>query len=276
MKKLFKKIKDFFWGTKTRKIIFHVVVIVIIAGLFVFIGGSANKYSCSVTGINLHGSIYTYIPEGAEDDPDFDYDSVASENVIWSIENANASPNIKAIVVEVDSSGGTPVAGEEIAEAIKNSGKPVVAFIRDIGASAAYWAVSPADKIWASKNSDVGSIGVTMSYLNNIEKNKKEGYVYEQLSIGKYKDSGSPDKPLTAEEKNLFLRDLKIINDNFIKAISENRNLSIEKVRSFADGSTVLGEKAKELGLIDEIGGINEVEKYLESELGEHPEICWE
>jgi len=81
--------------------------------------------------------------------------------------------------------------------------------------------------------------------------------------VGKYKDSGSPDKALTSEEKDLFLRDVNIIYQNFIKAVSDNRKLPIEKVKSFADGSTVLGEKAKELGLIDEIGGINEVEKYL-------------
>lgn len=234
-----------------------------------------NDENCSVQGINLHGTLLTYIPEHSESDSFFDLDVVASEGVDWIIKQANEDEKIKAIVIEVDSSGGSPVAGEEISNTVKNSEKPVLAFIREKGLSAAYWAISSADKIWASKNSDVGSIGVTASYLNNVEKNKKEGLTYEQLTAGKFKDSGSADISLTQEEKNLFLRDINIIYQNFVKAVSQNRNIPIEKVKSFADGSTVLGEKAKELGLIDEIGGISEVEKYLEETIGEKPEICW-
>lgn len=232
--------------------------------------------SCNVAGINLHGSMLTYLPLHAEGDTDFDYDTVSSEDILWYIQSANDNPNIKSIVLEIDSVGGSPVAGEEIANAIKNSQKPVLGFIRGYGASAAYWAVSGADKIWASKNSDVGGIGVTMSYLNNVENNKKEGYTLEKLSSGKFKDSGSPDAPLTDEERDLFMRDLNIIHKNFIEAISINRNIPIDEVKKFADGSTVLGGKAKELGLIDEIGGITEVENYLEEQLGEVPNICWQ
>ena len=178
-------------------------------------------------------------------------------------------------MIEVESGGGGAVAGEEISNAVKNSKKPVIAFIRGIGASAAYWSVSGADRIFASKNSDVGSIGVTSSYLSNAEKNIQDGYTYEELSSGKYKDTGDPDKVLTAEEKALILRDVNIVYANFIEAVSQNRNLSIEKVKSFADGSTVLGEKAKSLGMIDEIGGLTEVENYLEGIIKEKPEICW-
>lgn len=231
--------------------------------------------NCTVTGINLHGTIMTYIPNHAENDSFFDYDATASEDVIWTIKKANENEKIKAILVEVDSPGGYPVAGEEISNAIKNSDKPVVGLIRQMGASAAYWAISSADKIFASKNSDVGSIGVTQSYLSNVKKNNKDGYTFEQLSAGKFKDSGSADKPLTTEERALFIRDINIVYENFMEDISQNRKIPIEKVKSFADGSTVLGIKAKELGLIDEIGGINEVEKYLEETIGEKPEICW-
>lgn len=274
----------------TGRIVFIITIFFLIFYAFSLLG-SSNKSSeessisdsgntpsenCSVTGINLHGMIVTYIPPHSESDTLFNYDSVASENVIGAIKEANKDPKIKAIVVEVDSSGGYPVAGEEISDAIKNSGKPIVGLIRETGASAAYWAISSADKIFASKNSDVGSIGVTRSYLSNVEKNKKDGYTFEQVSIGKYKDSGSPDKPLTSEEKALFLRDSNIIYENFVKAVSQNRKITINEVRSFADGSTVLGEKAKSLGLIDQIGGINEVEKYLEEIIGEKPEICWQ
>lgn len=235
-----------------------------------------SEKNCNVAGINLHGTIMTYIPFHADGDANFDYDTVGSEDILWSVNNANEDPNIKALIVEVDSYGGSPVAGEEISIALKNSAKPVFGFIRENGLSAAYWAISSADRIWASKNSNVGSIGVTQSYLSYSEKNKKEGYLYEQLSSGKFKDSGTPDLSLTKEEKDLFMRDINIVYQNFMEAVSNNRNILIEDVKKFSDGSAVLGDKAKELGMIDEIGGINEVEKYIEEKIGEKVEICWE
>lgn len=237
---------------------------------------SINNENCTVAGINLHGTMLTYIPTHAEGDVYYDYDLVSSEDIVWAIEQANEIENIKAILIEVDSGGGSPVAGEEIANAIRNSEKPVVGYIREMGASAAYWAISSADKIFASKNSNVGAIGITSSYLSNVTKNNKEGLTYEQLSIGKYKDSGSPDKPLTQEERKLFMRDINIVYQNFMEAVSQNRNIPVEKVKSFADGSTVLGEKAKELGLIDEIGNFYEAEKYVEETIGEESEICFQ
>ena len=237
---------------------------------------SSKTENCNVQGINLHGAVVTYNSNDSYDDQDnLIYDQTSSEEVAWYIKNANENPNIKAIIVEVDSGGGSGVAGEEISRAVKNSEKPVAAFIRSVGASAAYWSISSADRIFASANSDVGSIGVTLSYLNNVEKNKKDGYTYVELTSGKYKDTGTPDKVLTYEEKNLLLRDINIMFENFVKAVAENRGLTIKAVKSFADGSTVMGERAKELGMIDEIGGINEVEKYLEPIIGEKPEVCW-
>lgn len=237
---------------------------------------NAANDNCSVMGINLHGILQTYIPFHSENDSSYNFDMVASEDIVRLIKQADEDPKIKAILIEVDSGGGSPVAGEEISYAIEHSDKPVVAVIRQTGASGAYWAISGADQIFASKNSDVGSIGVTSSYLSNTAKNLKDGYTFVQLSAGKYKDSGSPDKSLSSEERALFLRDINIIHSNFIEAVSQNRELPIEKVRSFSDGSTVLGESAKSLGLIDEIGGISEAEKYLENTIGEKPEICWQ
>lgn len=240
------------------------------------LSGGSYSDDCTVAGIELHGTLLTYIPEQADSASFFDSDSIASQDVDWAIRNANEDENIKAILLEVDSSGGSPIAGEEISIAVKNSVKPVVGLIRQMGLSSAYLSVSSADKIFASKYSDVGSIGVTMSYLSNADKNKAEGYTYEQLSSGKFKDAGSADKPLTKEEKDMFMRDINIMYENFVKDVSMNRNIPIEKIRSFADGSSVLGEKAKELGLIDEIGGLPEVENYIEELIQEKPEICWE
>lgn len=236
---------------------------------------SDEDYDCSVVGINLHGILWTYIPPQNEDDIFTDNDIVASEDINYLIKQANEDDDIKAILIEADSQGGLPVAGEEVANALKNSEKPTVAVIRQSGLSAAYWAVTGADHIFASRNSDVGSIGVTSSYLENTGTNQKDGNVYVQLSSGKYKDAGDPDRPLTEEERQLFLRDIKIVHENFIEEVAANRDIPVADVQKIADGSSVLGARAKELRLIDEIGGISEAEKYLESIIGEKPKVCW-
>ena len=241
-------------------------------------GDSWNEDSttdCNVLGINLHGQLVTYIPIDMSDSLLKDTDLVSSDTVLYYIKQSKEDEKIKAILVEIDSPGGTPVAGEEIANALKSSSKPTVAFIRQTGLSAAYWAATGAGRIFASKNSDVGSIGVTTSYLDNVNKNQKEGLSFVQLSTGKYKDTGNPDKPLSQEEINLFMRDLNIIHQNFIDAVSINRKIPLGEVKKIADGSSVLGEKAKELGLIDEIGSLSEVEKYLSEKIGEEVDVCW-
>jgi len=238
-------------------------------------GYSDEDSTCNVLGINLHGTLLTYIPPKNENDSFADTDVVASEEVVSLIRQANEDEQIKAILIEVDSQGGYPVAGEEIANALKGTGKPTIAIIRQSGLSAAYWAISSAEYIFASKNSDVGSIGVTTSYLDNVGKNKKEGNEYVQLSAGKYKDAGNPDKPLTEEERQIFIRDINIVHKNFIADVSANRGIALADVQKIADGSSVLGDQAKTLKLVDEIGGWNEAEKYLEQKIGTKPDICW-
>jgi len=228
-----------------------------------------------VVGINLHGSLFTYIPPKSDSSLIEDTDVVSSDDIVYYINQVKEDEKIKAILLEVDSYGGTPVSGEEVANALKASTKPTVALIRQAGISAAYWAATGANYIFASKNSDVGSIGVTQSYLDNINKNQKEGNSFIQLSVGKFKDMGNPDKPLTEEEKAIITRDLNIIHKNFIEAVSINRKIPLADVQKIADGSSVLGEKAKELHLIDAIGSIQEVEKYLSDKIGEKAEVCW-
>ena len=191
------------------------------------------------------------------------------------IKEAENDDAIEAIILEIDSYGGSPVGAEEIANALKNTKKPTVALIREGGVSAGYWAATGADRIVASKNSDVGGIGVTGSYLDYSGQNEKEGIIYNQLSSGKFKDAGDPDKALTQEERNLFMRDVNILHQNFIKIVAQNRNLDIKKVEALADGSSMLGEMALKNGLIDQIGGELEVIEYIESQIIAQPQICW-
>lgn len=235
-----------------------------------------EEATCNVLGIELHGELTTYIPPTDTDEDGFALiDSTASENIVYTINDAENDESVKAIIIEVDSYGGYPVAGEEVAIALKKVNKPTIALIREGGASAAYMAASGADVIFASKNSDVGGIGVTMSYLDNTQQNLKEGLNYVSLSSGKYKDTGDPNKPLSQEEKNLLMRDVNILHENFIKMVAGNRNLDIEKIKKMADGSTMLGEMALQNGLIDQIGGMFDVKEYLKEKIGEDIEICW-
>jgi len=234
------------------------------------------EVSCNVMGVELHGDLVTYItPDSYDADGNLLYDESASQDIVFAINEAEKNESIKAIILEVDSYGGYPVAAEEVGQAIKKATKPTVAMVRTAATSAAYWASTGANVIFASALSDIGGIGVTFSYLDNSKKNAKDGLTYNSLSTGKFKDYGDPDKPLTAEERELLMRDLKIIHENFIRAIAANRDLDIEKVKALADGSSMPGQMALENGLIDRIGGMPEVKEYLKEKIGEEVEVCW-
>jgi len=238
--------------------------------------GEYYEGECNVIGIELRGFLATYHTneeKDAEGNPTLDQS--ASELIVAGIKMSEEDDTVKAIILEIDSSGGFPVAAEEVANALKRAKKPTVAIIRGFGDSAGYWAATGADIIFASKNSDVGSIGITMSYLDYAKQNQEDGLTYNKLSSGKFKDAGDPDKILTYEEKQLFMRDVNILNENFIQAIAENRSMDIEKVRELADGSSWLGEQALEYGLIDRIGGFFEAKEYLKELVGEEIDICW-
>jgi protease-4 len=230
----------------------------------------------NVAVIRIYGDIVSYSGQFAEsEESEFIPDTTSSEEVVNYINQANQDNDIKAIIVEIDSPGGYPVASEEIAKALTRTNKPTIAVIREQGLSGAYLAATGADKIFASRISDVGGIGITMSYLDYSQKNKNEGIIYQQLSLGKFKDTGDPNKKLTTEEKRLLMEDLEKTYRILIEMIAENRDLDIEVVEELADGSSMLGEEAKKVGLIDEIGGINEAEEWLKNELGIEPELCF-
>jgi len=182
-----------------------------------------DKNKCNVAVIELQGNLSTF-KESAEDF------TVLSSDIVSQIEAADNNEDIKAIVLNIDSTGGYALAGEEVAKALISAQKPTVALIRIFGDSAAYLAASGADKIFASKYSDVGSIAVTQSYTDNVIYNEKEGYTFNQLTSGKYKNIGTPDKPLTPDEKNILMRDINIMHENFVKDVATNRNLDIAKV----------------------------------------------
>src|SRR5690606_19084068 len=116
------------------------------------------------------------------------YDAVSPEDVRAALARAESDPFIHGVLVRLDSPGGSPAGGEAITDALKGSSMPVVALVGDRAASSGYMIATGADTIIASPFSDVGSIGLTMSYLDTSRYNREHGYEYVELTSAPYKD----------------------------------------------------------------------------------------
>ena len=176
------------------------------------------------------------------------------DTIINFIKKANQNKKVKGIILEINSPGGAVVASKEIAEAVEQSEKPIVALIKDIGTSGAYWVATSADSIVADELSLTGSIGVTASYIEVSKLFDEYGITYQPLKSGKYKDIGSPLKPLTTEEETILQKKLDKIHSIFIKEVAKNRNLPESTVKQLATGIYFLGEEAYNHKLIDHLG----------------------
>src|SRR3989344_6134829 len=185
----------------------------------------------------------------------FSGSGVSSNTVTEFIKKSNEDESIKGIILEINSPGGGVVASEEIANAVKESKKPVVSWIREVGASGAYWVASASDAIVADPLSLTGSIGVTSSYLSFGELLEDYNVTYQRLVTGKYKDLATPFKELTNEERALLEKKLYDIHDYFVAEVARNRDLPEENVRALATGEFFLGQEALPLGLVDYLGG---------------------
>lgn len=189
--------------------------------------------------------------------------TISSQDIVQFIKDAEENPQIKAIVLEINSPGGSAVASDEIATAVKNVEKPVVALIREVGASGGYWVASAADHIIANRMSITGSIGVISSYLEFSGLMEKYGVGYERLVSGERKDIGIPYKKLSDEEKQLFQKKLDRIHQFFIEEIAANRQMEQQEVEKIATGEFFLGVEALSLGLVDALGDQATVDQYL-------------
>jgi protease-4 len=263
-------------------------------GIFVF-GSSvvAPEKTCDVATVRLYGELYSFVakdddaaPEEApglygESDEDAPSDGEAlrsfvssSDEVVRALEAAAADESVRAVIVEIDSPGGSPYAGDAIRTALERLGKPSVAVIKEVGASAAYWAATGADWIVASAVSDVGSIGVTGSFLEYDYYNKSNGYTFVELASAPYKEAGNPDKPITQEDYDYLQESVNELHEMFVDAVSESRRMPRAKVAELADGRSMYGRAAEDAGLIDEVGGLREARAYLAKKLGGEIEIC--
>ncbi len=198
----------------------------------------------------------------------FTASSLSSKEIVGFIEDAEDNPQVKVLLLEINSPGGSAVASDEIATAVKKAQKPVVALIREAGASGAYWIASAADHVIANRMSITGSIGVLSSYLEFSGLMNDYNVSYERLVAGERKDMGTPFKMLTEQERNIMQQKLDLIHEFFIKEVAANRNLEISQVKKIATGEFFLGVEALDLDLVDQLGGKEEAEAFIQEQYG--------
>jgi protease IV len=190
-------------------------------------------------------------------------DSTSSATIVDYLSQIRQDPDIQAVILEINSPGGSAVASDEISIAIKQLNKPVVSYIRDVGASGAYWVASSTEFVVSHPASIVGSIGVIASYIEFSQLLTRWNMTYQRFVAGENKDFGSPFIAPTLEQKTAFNNQLNQLHDLFIQTVATNRNMSESSVRLLADGSIYTGTQAKATGLVDELGGLHTVKEYL-------------
>jgi protease-4 len=182
----------------------------------------------------------------------FSEKTASAKEILDFLDKANQDKSVKGIILEINSPGGSALASKEVVDKVKSIEKPIVSWIREVGASGAYWIASASDSIIADELSITGSIGVISSYLEFSGLMDEYGVKYEQLTTGRYKDIQSPYKELTLEEKDILMQKLKIIHKTFADDVSKNRKRDITGLDT---GLFYLGKEALDLGLIDSLGG---------------------
>lgn len=248
---------------KVFAVVLTLAIIIGMIGFFAFSFTSVSDGECNIAVMPINGVIMPY-GTGAM----YEETVTTPTDVRDFLTSIAYEPLIEGVMFEVNSPGGTPVASEDIASQIAALELPNIARIGDIGASGGYMIASAADTIVASPMSDVGSIGVTMSYTEESEKNKEDGITYVPLHSGKFKDMGNPNKPLTAEERTLLEGQLHEVHEYFIDLVSKYRNINRDDIAVLADGSTLTGSKAQERKLVDILGGRDAVKEAFAVKLG--------
>jgi protease-4 len=185
---------------------------------------------------------------------------IDSEKVVRQLRKYEKDNDVKAIVVRVDSPGGAVAPSQEIYSALKKlrAKKKVVVSMGNLAASGGYYISAAADKIFASPGTLTGSIGVIFMHFNVrglLETVKVEETT---LKSGTYKDTLSPFRPLEEKDKSEVLRISNDVYDQFVRDVAEGRGLPEAEVRKIAEGRIYTGQQAKELKLVDELGGFDD------------------
>jgi protease-4 len=183
---------------------------------------------------------------------------VGSETLNRYIRTARADESIKAIVLRVDSPGGSAVASDVIWRELMltRAQKPVVASLSDVAASGGYYIAMPAHAIVSQPGTLTGSIGVVTGKFVPGGTLEKLGVSVETVSRGLMADMNSPIRPYSAEERAKVAEQMQATYDQFVEKVAQARNTTPERIDAVAQGRVWTGRQAKQMGLVDELGGL--------------------
>jgi protease-4 len=182
-----------------------------------------------------------------------------SETLVDYLRKARADKSIKAIVLRVDSPGGSAIASDVIWREVmltKNQ-KPLIASMSDVAASGGYYISMPAHAIVAEPATLTGSIGVVLTKFVIDGTLKKLGMNMEGVSQGKYADMYSPVRPFSPTERARMAENMQATYDTFVEKAAQGRNTTPERIDAIGQGRVWTGRQAKEIGLVDELGGLD-------------------
>ncbi len=184
----------------------------------------------------------------------YDGSACSPEGLRDLLQEAEDNPDIKAVVLRVDSGGGTATAGEEMAAYVRDFSKPVVVSSASMNCSAAYEISSQADYIFVNETTAIGAIGTIMQVQDISGLLDMLGINIDNIASAESKDSSYGTRPLTDEERQYYQDLVNEINETFIQNVAEGRGMSVEQVRELATGMQFAGTTAVENGLADEVG----------------------
>jgi protease IV len=185
---------------------------------------------------------------------------VDSQETVKQLNEFRKDDNVRAVVVRIDSPGGVVGPSQEIYAEIKKlaAKKKVVVSMGSVAASGGYYIASPASLIMANPGTITGSIGVLMRFSNLEGLMGKVGMKAFTLKTGKFKDVGSPSRPMTDQEKEMLQNVIDNTHAQFVRAVAEGRKLPVANVAAIADGRIFTGEQALAVKLIDRIGTLQD------------------
>jgi len=202
-----------------------------------------------------------------------------SEHLIEQIEDFRDSRSVKAVVLRIDSPGGGVGPSQEIhAELLRLAEqKPLIVSMGSVAASGGYYLAVAGERIFANPGTITGSIGVIMSFPDYQELMGKVGIKTEVVKSGRFKDIGSSTRPFTDSDRELLQKMIDDVQAQFVEAVSEGRKIPLERLQPYVDGRIFTGRQALAIGLIDELGTMQDAIRYAAkvAGLGDEPTLVY-